>query len=194
MRLELFHNKQKIVPRLIFQIVRLVEGWSPDIVRMFLYRQDYFGKLFQPRFHETMRGDSEWTAGERELMAALVSSKNQCRYCTAAHQATAGQLVDDATAAAVVATPATAPVSEKLRVMLAFLEKLTLSPEDVTADDVAKLRSAGISDDGIVNAAEVCAQFCIINRLADTFGFRMQTPEGLAKEAKSLATKHYKFK
>jgi uncharacterized peroxidase-related enzyme len=193
MRLEILDTKQKLSARLITQIVRFVEGFNPDIVKVFLYRKEIFGDLFQPMFYEVMRSDSEWSAGERELMAAFVSSKNQCRYCTDAHRATAAQLVGDATADAVVSGSEGAPISDKLRAMLVFLDKLTLTPKDVDADDVAAVRRAGISDDAIANAVEVCVQFCIINRLADTFGFRLQTPRALTNEAKMLAKKDYKF-
>jgi uncharacterized peroxidase-related enzyme len=193
MRLDLFHTRLSLSAKVITQIVRLVQGFSPDIVRVFLYRKEFFGELFQARFHETMRGDSEWSYGERELMAAFVSSRNQCRYCTDAHRATAGRFVGDATAEAVLRDLETAPVSDKLRAALVFLGKLTVSPRDVGVADILGLRHAGITDDGIIVIAEVCAQFCTINRLADTFGFRLQTPVQLANEAKMLSTKHYKF-
>ena len=194
MRLEVFHKKQKLGASLILQIIRFVEGVSTDIVRLFFYREEYFGKLFQSRVRDTMRGESEWSFGDRELMAAFISSKNRCRYCTDAHRGVAAQFVGDSTATAVVnSTPDTAPVSERLRAMLAFLEKLTLSPRDVGPADIEPLRRVGIGDDAIENAIEVCVHFCIINRLADTFGFRPQTPRQLEKEAKLLATKHYKL-
>jgi uncharacterized peroxidase-related enzyme len=193
MRLEIFDKKQTFSARLIAQIVRFVDGFNPDIVKVFLYRREFFGDLYQPMLYEIMRAESEWTPGERELMAAFVSWKNHCRYCTDAHRATAGRLVGHATAEAVLAGSASAPVSDKLRAVLTFLDKLTVAPRDVTADDIATLRRAGISDDAIANAVEVCAHFCIINRLADTFGFRLQTPRGLANEAKTLTRKNYKF-
>ena len=87
MRLEIFDKKQKFSARLIAQLVRFLDGFNPDIVKVFLYRREYFGDLFQPMCHETLRADSDWTSGERELMGAFVSSKNQCRYCTDAHRA-----------------------------------------------------------------------------------------------------------
>lgn len=55
------------------------------------------------------------------------------------------------------------------------------------------MRDAGVSDDGIRQAAAICAQFCIINRLADTFGFRLESPKQLAKHAKTLSSRHYEF-
>jgi len=193
MRLDLFFSNQRLSATIIAQIVRFVEGFNPDIVRLFLYRKEFFGELFQSMFHETMRGRSDWTPGERELMAALVSAKNQCRYCTDAHRATAAEFVGAATAQAVVDDASTAPVSDKLRATLIFLEKLTTSPRDVQPSDVQALRDAGITEDAILNAIEICTQFSIVNRLADTFGLRTQNPRQLANEARSLATKHYKF-
>jgi uncharacterized peroxidase-related enzyme len=193
MRLDVFQTRATLSAKLIAQIVRFFDGFNPDIVRVFLYRKEYFGELFQSRFHETLRGDSEWSYGERELMAAFVSSRNQCRYCTDAHRATAGRFVGDELAEAVLKDPETAPISGKLRAILTFIGKLTTAPKDVTAADIAPLRQAGISDDGIANAAEICAQFCIVNRLADTFGFRLQSARQLANEAKTLSTKHYQF-
>jgi uncharacterized peroxidase-related enzyme len=193
MRLEIFNKKQKLSAQLIAQIVRFVDGFNPDIVKVFLYRREFFGDHYQPMLYELLRTESDWSAGERELMGAFVSWKNHCRYCTDAHRATAGRLVGDATAEAVLADPATAPISDKLRAMLVFLDKLTVTPKDVSTDDIGVLRRAGISDDAIAIAIEVCAHFCMINRLADTFGFRLQTPRGLANEARTLTKKNYKF-
>ena len=126
------------------------------------------------------------------MMAAFVSMRNQCRYCTDAHRATAARFIGDATAEAALRDPETAPIGAKLRVVLAFLAKLTNSPRDVGPADISVMRGAGISDEGILRAAEICAQFCIVNRLADTFGFRLQSPKGLENEAKALSTRHYK--
>jgi uncharacterized peroxidase-related enzyme len=193
MRLEIFQKQATLSAKVIAQIVRFVEGFSPDIVRVFLYRKEFFGEVFHPIFHEIMRADPSWTPGENELIAAFTSSKNRCRYCTDAHRATAAYLVGEGLAQAVIEDPAVAEISPKLRAMLAFVEKLTLAPRDVGPEDIAPLRAAGIDDAAIQNAVQVCVQFCMINRLADTFGFRPQSPKQLANEAKTLATKHYKF-
>jgi uncharacterized peroxidase-related enzyme len=192
-RLEILDTKQKISAKIIAQLVRFLDGFSPDIVKVFLYRKEFFGDGFQPSFHEVMRAGSAWTPGERELMAAFVSSKNACRYCTDAHRATAAFFVGDKIAEDVVASHQDAEISAKLQATLTFLEKLTLSPRDVGKEDVLALERAGVSAEQIESAIEVCAQFCIVNRLADTFGVRLQSPRQLANEAKALGTKHYKF-
>lgn len=67
----------------------------------------------------------------------------------------------------------TAPVDERLRATLLFLEKLTLEPEQVGTDDIASLRSAGVSDAAIEDAVHVCALFNIYDRMADSLGFHV---------------------
>ena len=56
--------------------------------------------------------------------------------------------------AAVLADWRTAPLDPKLRATLGFLEKLTLAPADVRPADLAPLRAAGVSDDGIEDTDE----------------------------------------
>lgn len=50
----------------------------PDVVKVLLYRKEFFGTAMNEVFQAAMRGPSGWTVGERELMAAYVSSLNQC--------------------------------------------------------------------------------------------------------------------
>lgn len=75
--------------------------------------------------------------------------------------------------------------------MLAFLEKLTLEPEQVTADDVAPLRSAGLSDEAIEDAIHVAALFNIYDRMADTLDFDIPEPAGFAQGATFLLKRGY---
>jgi uncharacterized peroxidase-related enzyme len=98
---------------------------------------------------------------------------------------------EDTVVAAVLEDYRTAPISEKLRAMLAFLEKLTLRPGEVSPDDVAPLRAVGLSDEEIEDAIEVCAHFNMINRVADSLGFARATPKGYAAGAKRLLTVGY---
>jgi len=51
-----------------------------DIGQALQYRPDLFGGAFSALCQQLMRGASEWTAGERELFAAFVSSQRQCPF------------------------------------------------------------------------------------------------------------------
>ena len=54
--------------------------------------------------------------------------------------------------------------------MLSYSEKLTLTPSEMIADDVAALRSAGFSDRDILDIVEVVAYYAYVNRIADGLG------------------------
>ncbi len=84
-----------------------------------------------------------------------------------------------------------APLDAKLRAMLGFLEKLTLQPNEVRPADIAPLRSAGLSDDAIEDAINVCALFNIYDRLADALGWYLPDAAGYAASAQALMKRVY---
>lgn len=81
MRLPNVERGDGLKPRLIFGVIRLASGYrAPDVVRTMLYRPDFFGGPHGAHTQAVMRGDSEWSIGERELFAAYVSRVNDCRF------------------------------------------------------------------------------------------------------------------
>ena len=85
----------------------------------------------------------------------------------------------------------TAPIAEKLRVTLGFLEKLTLLPADIGPADVAPLRAAGLSDAAIEDAIHACVLFNIYDRMADSLKFDLPGPAGYAASGRSLMKRGY---
>ena len=98
---------------------------------------------------------------------------------------------DEKLVEAVLADWRTAPVDPKLRATLGFLEKLTLAPADVRSADVEPLRAAGVSDEGVEDAIQVCVLFNIYDRIADTLGFHLPGPDGYAASGRSLMKRGY---
>lgn len=86
----------------------------------------------------------------------------------------------------------TAPIPEKLRVMLGFLETMTLHPKDLGPADVVPLREAGLSDEEIADAVHVATAFNLINRLADALGWEMQKDVAVDRFAEFLLKAGYK--
>lgn len=86
-----------------------------------------------------------------------------------------------------------APIEGKLRATLGFLEKLTLSPEDIRPDDVALLRAEGLTDAAIIDAIYVCIGFNIINRIADAFDFIVPADRVFVSTAKLLLIFGYRL-
>ena len=65
----------------------------------------------------------------------------------------------------------TAPIDERLRTTLGFIEKLTLRPGDLTQEDAASVFATGVTEEALVNAIHVAALFNMIVRLADSLGW-----------------------
>ncbi|MBK7864559.1 MAG: hypothetical protein IPJ65_39355 [Archangiaceae bacterium] len=86
----------------------------------------------------------------------------------------------------VLADYRSAPIDDKLRAMLGFVEKLTLTPAEVTQADAAAVRAKGVSKQAMIDAIAVCAGFSVIVRIADATDFALSTPEGFKAGAKAL--------
>jgi alkylhydroperoxidase family enzyme len=86
----------------------------------------------------------------------------------------------------VVADWRTAPLRPELAATLAFLEKLTLRPEEVGPADADAVRAAGVSDQALGDAITVCALFNMIVRLADSLGWDVPSPERLRVRAPAV--------
>ena len=79
MRLKRVERGQGLKPRLIYAMIRLMQGRrAPDIVRTIMYRPEFLGRPMSVWTQAVMRGSSEWSVGDRELFAAFTSKLNQC--------------------------------------------------------------------------------------------------------------------
>jgi hypothetical protein len=50
------------------------------VLKTLHYRPELFGRPYSEVLDLAMRGSSDWSAGERELLAAFVSHLNQCPF------------------------------------------------------------------------------------------------------------------
>ena len=92
---------------------------------------------------------------------------------------------------AVLADWRTASIDPRLRATLGFLEKLTLAPTDVGPADLKPLRAAGVSDEAVEDAIQVCVLFNIYDRLADSLSFHLPGEDGYAASGRSLMKRGY---
>jgi hypothetical protein len=81
MRLEVVDSGHEPGEAAILEQIRLERGAEPvGVLKTLYYRPDLFGRPFSAALDLAMRGPSDWSAGERELFAAFVSSLNQCPF------------------------------------------------------------------------------------------------------------------
>jgi alkylhydroperoxidase family enzyme len=87
----------------------------------------------------------------------------------------------------------TAPIDDKLRATLGFIEKLTLRPSELTPADAQEVLSTGVSKDALVDAIHVASLFNMIVRLADSFGWDVPPWEAFAGRAETMLAGGYAF-
>src|SRR5213080_2498162 len=133
-----------------------------------------FPKAARPllEYHEVLlRGDSPFSAADREMIAAYVSALNKCNYCRAVHSQTAVALGIDANAISQMFSDSQSDHLEvRMRPVLAFVRKLTLSPGEIMAKDVDAIFAAGWNDRALHDAAAICGLFNLMNRLVNGLG------------------------
>lgn len=154
----------------------LVEGMKtthpeyPKIWDLFAYGDDYTRHL--ARFTQgVLRTPASVSPGLRELVAAYTSRLNNCGFCTKAHAAAASELLgSEELVASVLADREASPLSEKEKVLLRFVEKVTHNSSQITAEDMAPLHAAGWDDDAIFYTITTCALFNFYNRWISSTG------------------------
>ena len=132
------------------------------------------------RFYQTlMMGDSPLSRSQREMLAVVVSTENQCYYW---HQAHAHDLREeiqteipnpdqaDAYVHALVKDWEKAPLSPADQALCRLAAKITHQHDQMSPGDLDELRAHGFDDHGIHDAVQVIAYFNYINRVAHALG------------------------
>jgi len=191
MRLEILDRGHRLGTKALLGMIRLVSRQPVvDAVKLAFYRPDFYGG--GDLTHEAMRGPSAWSIGDRELMAAFVSQVNDTPFCVKAHSATSSLAYGDAAkVTATLSDLGTAPIEEPLRATLGMLGKLTRENQ-INANDVRTVLSAGVSPQQIDDALAVCLAFNITDRLANAFDFAIATPAAMDAGARHLLKRGYR--
>lgn len=154
--------------------IALPEG-LPGITSGFAFRPET-AKPLRELAEVLLRGPSSLSSGEREMIATLVSTRNDCYFCQTSHRAAAAHHLDgnyDLVDSVRFNYP-DAPVSGKLKALLKIAEKVQQGGKNVTAADAAEARQLGATDLEIHDTVLIAAAFCMYNRYVD--GLATYTP------------------
>lgn len=154
----------------------------PGISSLLDYRKET-AKPLMDLAEVLLRGESPLTRGERELIAAYVSEQNDCEFCAASHGACAAVLLPEGTPLVdqVRKNPDEAPISDKLRALLAIAGAVAQGGWAVKDEHVAAARAAGAQDRDIHDTVLIAAAFSMYNRYVD--GLATLTPHDPAAYA-----------
>lgn len=147
-----------------------LQSQLPGVTGLLEYRRDT-GLLLRELTQILLRGPSTLTEAERETIAMVVSHGNACVYCTTSHAAAADAYYEEHETTRLILNDITsAPVSEKMKSLLALALYVRESGKLVTQELVDHARSCGASDLEIHDTIMIAALFCFYNRYVDGLG------------------------
>jgi uncharacterized peroxidase-related enzyme len=131
-----------------------------------------------------LRGPSSLSSWERELIAAYVSSLNNCLFCMSSHAAASEAWHPNRpeTIYEVIKNPDSNQISLKMRALLVIAKKVQSQAKTVSAVDIDFAKSAGATDRELHDTVLIAAAFCMYNRYVD----------GLATEAPPAGSSAYR--
>lgn len=153
----------------------LLEEHLPGVIGLLEYRQDT-GAAIRELTQLLLRGPSSLSEAERELIALLVSSRNECKFCTDAHTAIVDILLgENSTTARVKEDPMKAPISEKVKTLLVIASQVQMGGKFVTPEAIKKAKDSGATDIEIHDTVLIAALYSLLNRYVD--GLSTITPQ-----------------
>jgi uncharacterized peroxidase-related enzyme len=143
-------------------------------------------------FHSALlRGESPLAPAQLELIAAYVSGLNACQYCYGVHSETARAFgLAEGALEALIADPDGAPIEPRMRPLLAYAKKLTLTPARMTQADADAVFAAGWNERALHDVVLTACLFNFMNRLLEGHGVK-GTPEIYASRGKALREEGY---
>ncbi len=145
-----------------------VEEGIPGIRSLVMFRPET-GKSLYELAQVLLRGPSPLSEAERELIAAFVSSRNDCVFCMNSHAAASRclygdekDIVDD-----VLQDMHQSNVTDKMKALLNIAGKVQILGKEVTPEDVAAARKSGADDREIHDTVLIAASFSMFNRYVD---------------------------
>lgn len=169
-----------------------LDAHLPGITGLLEYRPDSAGPI-RELTQILLRGESSLAEGERELIATLVSHRNECRFCTTAHTAAANILLGDTDTCELVKQDyESAPISEKMKALLHIAALTQKSGRDVSTEAVEQAKAAGASDREIHDTVLIASLFCLYNKYVDgTASVTPTDPMFYAKLGERITTNGY---
>ena len=161
--------------REVLDLARTPHGTVDNVMRVHSLRPSTLRGhvvLFRAALHDDANTIAMWL---QETISSYVSVINDCAYSYANHWKNAAHLIGDAARATEIETalrsraPETAFTGAELA-LLRYAEKLTLTPGDMTEDDVVALRDAGLDDGEILEANQIICYFNYVNRSINGLG------------------------
>jgi len=149
----------------------LDETRNPGITGLLAYRPET-GRPIEALADALLFAPGSLPRGDRELIAAYVSARNDCTFCRNSHSAFAAAQLDAGMRLVeqVCADPDSAPISPKLRALLRIAAAVQQTGQAVTPELIDAARVEGATDVELHDTVLIAAAFCMLNRYVDGLG------------------------
>lgn len=161
----------------------------PDVFQKYPNR----GVLILRLIDDIMRKESPLSDGERELIFTYISGLNACGFCYHSHVPAATAFgIDEKVFTGDMGINLDAPkVDEKLKPILGYAKKLTLTPTQVTKADVDAIYAAGWNEQAFVDVVSICCVVNFMNRFVNGVGVDVDSETAYKTGASVLPTIGY---
>jgi uncharacterized peroxidase-related enzyme len=171
--------------------IQVAEG-VPGIRSLVTFRPET-GKPLYELAQVLLRGESTLSEAERELIAAHVSSRNNCMFCMSSHAAASRCLYGNEKNIVneVLKDVQQANISDKLKALLNIAGKVQILGKEVSEEDVAAARKHGATDREIHDTVLIAAAFSMFNRYVDGLASWTPTDPAVYEEMGKRMAKGY---
>ncbi len=146
---------------------------SPDLTNIaaMLGKYPRRGILLFKLLEDIKRSCSPLNRSMRELIITYTSGLNQCDFCYNTHRAVSEQLgIDERVFEQLKTDINSAQVDEKLKPILRYVKKLTLTPDKITQMDAQQIFDAGWDEETFLDTIFLCAIVNSMNRFVSGIG------------------------
>jgi len=146
---------------------------SPDLTNIaaMLGKYPRRGILLFKLLEDIKRSCSPLNRSMRELIITYTSGLNQCDFCYNTHRAVSEQLgIDERVFEQLKTDINSAQVDEKLKPILHYVKKLTLTPDKITQMDAQQIFDAGWDEEAFLDSIFLCAIVNSMNRFVSGIG------------------------
>lgn len=192
MRLSILDSGHTTAMKAKFAIIRAMSRLPvPDAIKLNRYRPEFYGTPMRKLTQEALRGPSNWSVGDRELMGAVISQANQCQICTKTHGGVAALAYGDETRVSqALSDVESSELEQPLRATLLMLRKLS-ADRSIAAEDMRAVLAAGATRQQIVDALAVSFAFNTVDRLSRTFGWAVVSEQAFRSGSEYLLARGY---
>jgi uncharacterized peroxidase-related enzyme len=132
-----------------------------------------------------MNGPSPLSPAERELILAYAAGTAGSKFVYIAHSQVAYEWgIEEGLIDRLLDDLESAPVEQRLKPLLAFVRKLTLTPAHMTQSDADAVFSAGWEEKALHDAIAITARMSFMQRLVVGHGFKPLSKEVARERAK----------